>query len=216
MNPIKKYFYYSAQRKLLKNNEDNMLKRFVEKKCVFFHIPKAGGISVSSALFKGVSWGHRSVEYYQKVLGMKRFDESFKFTFVRNPYDRLWSAFHFLKSGGLNEVDRRFSEKELKQYVDFESFVIGGLKQKEMLDWVHFKPQHSFVCDKNGALCVDYVGKLETIEKSFEEVCKILGSDVPIEHHNKSRKTPRKISDESKSIIKLVYKKDFDLFYPTL
>lgn len=215
MNPIKNYFYYASQRRLLKNNEDNMLKRFVEKNCVFFHIPKTGGISVSNALFKGVSWGHRNVEYYQKVLGIKRFDESFKFTFVRNPYDRLWSAFHFLKKGGLNDIDRHFSQKELSNY-DFDSFVSDGLKQEKILGWVHFKPQHSFVCDKDGILCVDYVGRLETMKKSYKEVCEILGSDIPLGHHNKSQKPPFKISDKNKAIIKSVYKKDFDLFYPNL
>ena len=82
---------------MFKDSESNMLKVFDEKKCIFFHIPKTAGISLVKALFGDLDWGHRDVNYYINVFDKKRFNDYFKFTFVRNPYDRLFSAYSFLK-----------------------------------------------------------------------------------------------------------------------
>ena len=34
----------------------------------------------------------------------------------------------------------------------------------------HFIPQHEFVCDKNGEIIVDYVGKFENLNKSVDKI----------------------------------------------
>ena len=82
---------------MFNDSNDNMLKVFDKKKCIFFHIPKTAGISLVKALFGDLDWGHRDVKYYRNVFNKKKFDSYFKFTFVRNPYDRLFSAYSFLK-----------------------------------------------------------------------------------------------------------------------
>ena len=71
----------------IKEKETNpILSLFLEKKCVFFHIPKTAGISISNALFGDVKWGHRSVNFYKSYYGEKVFNSLYKFCFVRNPY----------------------------------------------------------------------------------------------------------------------------------
>ena len=93
-----------------KQDVSPMLSIFEEKKCIFFHIPKTAGISVSTALFGNVKWGHRNVAFYKSHFGEKFFNSLYKFSFVRNPYDRLYSAFTFLKNGGMNNQDLLFSK----------------------------------------------------------------------------------------------------------
>ena len=43
--------------------------------------------------------GHVDVEIAKVVFGERRFQSFFKFCFVRNPWDRLVSAFHYLRHG---------------------------------------------------------------------------------------------------------------------
>ena len=70
-----------------------------EHRCVFIHIPKAAGTSLTKTLFAAPS-RHLQYTEYERA-NPKKFKKYFKFTFVRNPYDRLFSAYSFLKKGGL-------------------------------------------------------------------------------------------------------------------
>ena len=73
-------------------------------------------MSVSNALFGDVKWGHRNVSFYKSHYGENLFNSFFKFCFVRNPYDRIFSAFTFLKNGGINNQDLKFSKSHLHKY----------------------------------------------------------------------------------------------------
>ena len=68
-------------------------------RCIFFHIPKTAGVAVCDGLFGNRGPGHMDVEIAKVVFGKWRFQSFFKFCFVRNPWDRLVSAFHYLRHG---------------------------------------------------------------------------------------------------------------------
>ena len=76
-------------------------KHFDRNKCIFIHIPKAAGTSVLAALGKKSEKGrdHVSWQTYKKA-DSKKFNNYFKFSFVRNPYDRAFSAYHYILKGG--------------------------------------------------------------------------------------------------------------------
>ena len=192
------------------------LSLFLEKKCLFFHIPKTAGISISNSIYGDIKWGHRTVNYYKSYYGDEVFNSLYKFCFVRNPYDRLFSAYTFLKKGGINDQDLAFSEKHLNEYLDFEDFVLRGLEKKEIMEWVHFRPQHTFVCDDNDKMVMDFVGKMENINEDFSYLCKQINVNVELKKLNMSSVKKNDFSDNIKSIIKSKYQKDFTLFYPYL
>ena len=74
---------------------------FEELDAVFVHIPKTGGVSISKALFdSGTVGGHRPAQTYRLIYGAERYAQMFTFGFVREPLDRLASAFAYLKAGG--------------------------------------------------------------------------------------------------------------------
>ncbi len=193
-----------------------ILSLFLEKKCVFFHIPKTAGISISNSLFGDVKWGHRSVNFYKSHYGEKVFNSLYKFCFVRNPYDRLFSAYTFLKEGGINNQDLEFSNSYLQEFASFDEFVLKGLEKEEILNWVHFKPQYTFVCDENDNIVMDFIGKMENLKADFNTVCKHLNVKSELQKLNVSSPKKNEFSEEVKEMIKLKYQKDFNLFYPHL
>ena len=68
--------FYKKIKTLLSNEEKEtnpILSLFLEKKCIFFHIPKTAGISISNSLFGDVKWGHRSVDFYKSHYGEEVF-----------------------------------------------------------------------------------------------------------------------------------------------
>ena len=183
---------------------------------LFFHIPKTAGISISNSLFGDVKWGHRNVNFYKSHYGEKVFNSLYKFCFVRNPYDRLFSAYTFLKEGGINNQDLEFSNSYLQEFASFDEFVLKGLEKEEIMNWVHFKPQYTFVCDENDNIVMDFVGKMENLNADFNTVCKHLNIESELQKLNMSSAKKNDFSEEVKTMIKLKYQKDFNLFYPHL
>ena len=201
----------------IKEKETNpILSLFLDKKCVFFHIPKTAGISISNSLFGDIKWGHRNVDFYKSHYGEKVFNSLYKFCFVRNPYDRLFSAYTFLKEGGINNQDLEFSNSYLQEFASFDEFVLKGLEKEEIMNWVHFKPQYTFVCDENDNIVMDFVGKMENLNADFNTICKHLNIESELQKLNMSAAKKNEFSEEIKTMIRLKYQKDFNLFYPHL
>ena len=210
---IKRNNFAKKQRsKVLKDG--TLLNSFNNKKIIFIHIPKTAGISLVKSIFGDVTLeGHRSVSFYKQVFG-SRYSDFFTFTIVRNPWDRLYSAYKFLEKGGMNIHDKNAFETHLSIYRDFEDFVLNGLNEKITLEIMHLIPQHEFVCDKNGKIIVDHIGRFENLNKSIEKINDILKSDFKLEHHNKTDKKDYKDIYTTKMIEKVhqIYQKDIDIF----
>ena len=182
--------------------------------CVFIHIPKAAGTSLTRTLFDSPS-RHLHYTEYQRT-NPRKFQQYFKFTFVRNPYDRLFSAYTFLKKGGLNELDRCWAEQNLTSFPDFESFVHGWVTPENIWSWVHFKPQHHWICDASLNLKVDSVGRFERMDEDVAIVQDRLSLPVaPLPKINVTDR-PQALESpytaETRAIVAQVYQTDFDLF----
>ena len=67
-------------------------------KFIFIHIEKTGGTSINDFFnFDDVYEKHGTINYFKNEYGKKLFDEYFKFTIVRNPWDWLVSRYHWSK-----------------------------------------------------------------------------------------------------------------------
>ena len=183
-------------------------------RCVFIHIPKAAGTSLTRTLFAAPS-RHLHYNEYQRT-NPRKFQQYFKFTFVRNPFDRLYSAYTFLQKGGLNALDRAWAEQQLASFPDFESFVHGWVTPDNISSWVHFKPQHFWTCNASFNLQVDFVGRFERMDADVARVQERLGLPVaPLPKINVTSR-PRSAEDpytaEMRAIVAQVYRADFELF----
>ncbi|MEM9636068.1 MAG: sulfotransferase family 2 domain-containing protein [Pseudomonadota bacterium] len=159
---------------------------------IFIHIPKTGGISVAEGLFGSHAAAHTALYTYLALYGARRFDAMFKFAIVRNPWDRVVSAYHFMQAGGLTETDRAFSEAHMQGFADINDFVERGLPRPEIRHWTHFKPQMLFLRDpRTGDIGVDALGRFETLAADYDRIAARLGIDRPLPHRNKGRARPR-------------------------
>jgi hypothetical protein len=189
-------------------------------KCIFVHIPKSAGVSISKTLFGNYGGGHNSIKDYQSIFPKPTFDRYFKFTFVRHPYTRLQSAYYFLKAGGMNEKDRNWSDTYLSQIHSFEEFILDHLNQDHILDWKHFKPQINYLQDDTEMLNIDFIGRYEGLHKDFDTVCNKIGiPNKNLKHENHTvKKFDKALSPYAKQVIFKVYYNDFKYlgYKPTL
>ena len=206
------YNYFQKLRK--GGSEKYSLKFFDQHKCIFVHIPKTGGVTISQCLFRNLSGGHAKICTYHMVFDQIEFNNYFKFTMVRNPWDRLVSAYTFLKLGGMDAHDKLWADRYLSKYNNFTSFIKGWLTRKNIYKKKHFVPQYNFVCSRNLKLLVDFVGYFESFEKDFEIIKKKLNIKCELEHLNKSKRKNYLdyYDDETKNIVANVYSEDIKIF----
>lgn len=193
------------------------LKPYDEYKCIFIHIPKCAGVSLCKSLFGNLAGSHLSVARYQLIYNKEEFDAYFKFTFVRNPWDRLVSAYFFLKRGGFEEKDKIWAKKNLSKYTDFDSFVHAWVNKKNIQKWNHFKPQYRWICEPGSNIPkVDFIGYFENIEKDYSFVKSKIGSNSKLKHYNRSARNKKDYreyyTEATKEIVADVYKEDIRLF----
>ena len=149
------------------------------KKFIFFHTPKVAGSSLNAALrkyanipssrlynylldyvgtskFFGVYPRHISPFQLSKYLPERKFNSYTKFAFVRNPFDWHVSQYHFHRQNDFAVFYPIFKE------MDFDEYLIWAK------DNVHLSKsnQYEFLSDGNGQLMVDFIGKIETIERN--------------------------------------------------
>lgn len=212
---VKKAFLYLKARKLSLLSKDTIHSTFDSYKCIFIHVPKAAGSSISFSLF-GHQVGHRSVkEYY--MLSPRKVEDYFVFTFVRNPWSRFYSAYKFLQQGGMTKGDADFSKKYMTGTESVEEFA-EKVKSLQLHRSVrHLMPQHEFLTWDGVNIGVNFIGRFEDLDSDFSKVRKRLGLEEGLRHVNAATETSgndwrRHYSDESKSIIEEIYQRDIYLF----
>ncbi|MBV1928444.1 MAG: sulfotransferase family protein [Gammaproteobacteria bacterium] len=184
--------------------------------CIFIHVPKAAGTSINRAIY-GRTLGHyRAAEIEDKFPSL--YSDCFTFSFVRNPWDRLYSAYKFAKSGGTESMGvanpRRY---RIPEFECFERFVFEWFYKKDLVeeDYI-FQPQYSFVCDEGLNLMVDYVGKIESLDKDILFVENKLSRGLDVGYVNATKKgggiESVYTSADMIELVRLKYSKDIELF----
>lgn len=190
------------------------LRPWDEHRCIFVHIPKTGGVSIAAALFGRGGNTHAPLSTVEEGLAPGEFRSYFKFCFVRNPWDRLVSAYEFLRVGVADdEYDKAMSDK-IAAMGDFETFV-EWLRDTEAREHLLFLPQHHYVCSKEKEMGMDFVGRFENLESDVAEVAARLGIEATLPHLNAApaRRPYREYyTPETAEIVGAVYARDVQLF----
>lgn len=189
------------------------LRSFDRLESIFVHVPKTAGVAVADALF-GEQPGHYTARYLQTVYG-RDFRRYFTFAFVRNPWDRLYSAYRFLLRGGWHPDEGRWADENVRPYRDFSDFVVRGLVRPEVSNHLHFLPQTHFLRGWTGEVDLDFVGRFERLEDDLRLIAARVGRpDARLAKRNAGPPTDfRAVYDRaSRECARRVYRDDITLF----
>lgn len=194
---------------------------------IFFAIPKTGTHSVRQALrtqlgtqdleqvglfvekrfpfkeFANITHGHISTQQIRPVLGEYVFKRYYKFAFVRNPYDRFVSYCAFM---GREDNEFEAAPRDFMKHI---------VKNRNSMDHLLYRPQHEFITDAEGHLAVDFIGRTEDMQASYDAICARL--ELPpaaLGCINTSRHRPyvEYYDAELRNAVATVYRRDLELF----
>lgn len=169
-------------------------------KCIFIHQRKCAGSSVIHAFgyepgdseWHFMNDGVLSPEYESAPSGY------FRFSVVRNPWDRFVSAWKYLPA----TRDRPLREllANLPQY---------GAEYRHLT-----RPQHTILYHQD-RLIVDYLIRFESLQQDFDEVCKMIGKPKRrLPHVNRGNRTHYSdyFDEGSRRIFRQHFGRDIELF----
>jgi hypothetical protein len=188
---------------------------FLDANVIFIHIPKVGGTSIAHRLF-GKRAGHDSASKVKAILGEETFNNMYSFSIVRNPYDRVVSAYHYaIQGGGSHGGIRSQPVYRTNLFATFSMFVQNWLilQDPEELDII-FRPQHYFICDKNDKVLVDWIGKIEDLDEIEHHLSSELKKEIKISRRNTTRRKhySKYYDAELQQMVYEYYRLDFELF----
>lgn len=197
-------------------------------KTIFVHIPKTAGVSVSRMIesyrvknrfseWKIKHFNDKGDRVYHMTFQMIKdryyhvgfFDNYFKFSIVRNPYDRFISEWLW--------------HKQLTGWCkDGIDYFIDHIKDMPIMYAIdHIKPQYDFLYDKDGTMLADYVGRFEELYDSWQfivlEIFKRSGHLLPetlVKTHRtkKNKKYYEYYTPKAKQFVLNKYRIDFETF----
>jgi len=181
-----------------------------QKKYIWFLIPKCGSNSIRNFLHKN-SEIVSNEQFKEAVRTGIDWENYFKFIIVRNPWDRLLSAWQDKVRKQWDEKYRfpQFRIKYFEQFhdKDFSFFV----KNCEINRDPHLRSISELV-DISG---IDFIGKLENLQEDLGIICDKIG--IPRQQLPHTNKTNHKhyieyYDDETREIVAEKYAKDIEYF----
>lgn len=178
---------------------------------IFLHVPRAAGTSIARALYGLHCIQHYSARYFRAV-APSLWARADSFAVLRDPYDRLASAYAFVRSGGT--VNCRLSDVFLHQTRNVRSMddYLSFIEERDVfsLDFV-MRPQSWFVCDLDTGLPL--VKRLFLYGRDQKALASYLcGHGVDeLPWINRSIRMPITFSAWQKTRIQKIYRQDFEL-----
>ncbi|MEM6395433.1 MAG: sulfotransferase family 2 domain-containing protein [Bacteroidota bacterium] len=199
-------------------------------KCIFIHIPKTGGASVEHVIWPNKSdrtvenlWmgfvnkyenkyqtgglQHLTANHIKMEVGEEIFKSYFKFSIVRNPWEKVISQYVYMKS----------KRKDLRKYLGMSRYTslkkyLHLIQKKKHVQWMS---QSDFLLDSNGYILADKIIRFENLNPESISIFNQL--NIPnhqLPHINKSerRHYTSYYNDLTKEMVADIYKKDIDLF----
>lgn len=192
---------------------------------VFIHIYKCAGRSIRSVIqgnspVREIAQGHSTAQEARDHCyangGQFFWDNAYKFTFIRNPFDWVVSLYHFITQNPDHENFEAVRGMTFEQFVHWNAHMVkGGYRNSTG----SFNTLSGFVCDDNGAgrVILDFVGRMENLNEDLATVCNNIGVAMPenLPVLNKSTREPdyRKYYNETTiQIVSDVYALDLQRF----
>jgi hypothetical protein len=137
---------------------------------IFIHIPKTAGTSIMSRLgMVPVHDSHAPAQIYAEAYP-DLYRRAYKFTFVRNPWDRFASSFHFLKHGTEWELQRDWARRHIGDlnFAGFTRKLRNPLFRAIVLSERFFWPQTVWLGGVGSAAGVDEIFRFEALDPAIQ------------------------------------------------
>lgn len=136
---------------------------------VFIHINKCGGTSLERGL--GIPFlNHDTAAERLAVLGPEEFQRRFRFTLVRNPYDRYISKYFYDDKSGRSYEELLRAFPDWLDQMEEENRNGTATRHRRTMKW--------WLTGEDGTLLVDHFYKLEELDKGLAEISERLGRKV--------------------------------------
>lgn len=199
------------------------------KKYCFIAVPKTGTSSITKHLLHNDEGSirnsmearedarkireHTSAAAIMGMLGEDVWSDYFSFAFVRNPWSRVVSTYHFYRSGRAAYQFRRF---ELKRPAAMINVILANTLSFK--SWVRIhpgKPCLDYLISESGKILVNEVMKFEEMKDAYPAICNRL--DLPhasLSFENQSEHKPYTsyYDEATKEVVARRYRKDIEAF----
>ena len=192
--------------KRLKQNLRLQKQKYFQK-FVFIHINKTAGSSIEKAL--KLRFEHKTALEKRAEIGPELFAEKFVFAFVRNPWDKVVSHYHYrvrTNQNGFGENQLPFEDWMRRAYGERDPRYYDIPKM--------FMPQTDWLTDEDGELLADFVGRFERLQADFDIICQRIGRNASLPHVKSSQRDDYQsyYSDETREIVAAWFAEDIRRF----
>jgi len=196
-----------------------------KNKFVFIHIPKNSGTAMTEELQKiykntkllkhcerdgkniGIDKMHLYYDVIYEFISKDILDNYFKFCIIRNPYNKVYSAWNFIKERyGYSNVNDFIKYKLNEEFIYGKEIIPGDAR-------VHYRPQFTFVYDNKNNKFADFIMRYESLNEDISIMNEKYGLNIKSYDNGNSQKSYINLLNKE-SILKInsLYKKDFELF----
>lgn len=206
-----------------------------ELKCIFIHIPKTAGVSLVHAIMlevlgnkttgeishlpnilkarfqlRGKQKHKQACFYTPNDISEKLWNEYYKFAFIRNPWGRVVSEFHWRHS-----LPSRRPPIEFKDFIKYcEQRIKDKNNSNNDIYWSHAQTQLSYITNNKGVIILDDVFRFENIHNDIGTISQKLGVSLNLEKYNTSnhKHYQEYYNDETQEMVRQLYHDDIKMF----
>jgi hypothetical protein len=198
-------------------------------KCIFIHIPKTAGSSVNLSISDGEKFDWKTPNYQYlygwcpkrklhlqhatafqlldtELITQTQWNEYYKFSFVRNPWDRAYSDYNWIMKD--SSIEGSFEDYILKKGPFTEIF---NNKDKKEYRGDHLLKQTDFF-NLQGDYTLDFMGRFESFNADFKKIKRALKIKQNENFHEKKSTKQTSYRDfyntEFKKLVEANYNRD--------
>ncbi|WP_421724592.1 sulfotransferase family 2 domain-containing protein [Bauldia sp.] len=158
-------------------------------KFIFIHLGRTGGRSLTAALAKACGpkdivtrakgaernhtgyWRHTKAIEVRDRIGRDRYEEYFKFTIERNPWDKIISRYWSYVGQNRKPLYKKIPEYVTGKPLSFRTWFELRLLQGRTIGFGHYKfPRHYDCYTDDGEIIVDFIGRHENLDEHTAEI----------------------------------------------
>ncbi|KAL3776243.1 hypothetical protein ACHAWO_007816 [Cyclotella atomus] len=167
-------------------------------KFVYIHVLKSGGTATKEFIRKSLcgendkDCSHVDRKIVSSVsckLAMRQYPDYFTFTFVRNPFLRMYSMYS-MSDGFPVSPSLRGHVTERMPFENFVRMTPKERKQYTKMHQSHYYPQSDFILSKSNCPAFDFLGRVEHFDEDMRTILEYLNAREMLDYLDKNGVQP--------------------------